>query len=392
MVGIIVLGFVSPLHKDKVPVVQGIDKIITSIDELKDLNIGDSLVVAVILSGGVSRLVSELVSTNMVRRVVLVSHPGFNSLASALDARALLRDLGVDSGIIHINDLRELSNALKVARAIARIIGSKVALLGLDTKTSISRAFEGRFNAKVDIIGMDAFERLVEGADEAVALEFARSMRERIRFEVGYDKLIEVSRIYAAIRSLYSKYDATAINCFPYLIRHGVTPCLALARLNEEGLIAACEADLRALFSMILAKELTGYSGWIANVNHVEGSTVTMSHCTIALNMIRNPRVLTHFESGYPYGLTGELSFNEVTGISVSSDFRRMGVFTAKVVNSGLMSNNMCRTQAVLNLGVDASRVVKLAPYNHHVIVPGDITRELEVIASVLGMEYVRYN
>jgi len=36
--------------------------------------------------------------------------------------------------------------------------------------------------------------------------------------------------------------------------------------------------------------------------------------------------------------------------------------------------------------------VVKLAPYNHHVIVPGDITRELEVIASVLGMEYVRYN
>ncbi|MCG2880557.1 MAG: fucose isomerase [Vulcanisaeta sp.] len=392
MVGIIVLGFVSPLHKDKVPVVQGIDKIITSMDELKDLNIGDSLVVAVILSGGVSRLVSELVSTNMVRRVVLVSHPGFNSLASALDARALLRDLGVDSGIIHINDLRELSNALRVARAIARIIGSKVALLGLDTKTSISRAFEGRFNAKVDVIGMDAFERLVEGADEAVALEFARSMSERIRFEVGYDKLIEVGRIYAAIRSLYSKYDATAINCFPYLIRHRVTPCLALARLNEEGLIAACEADLRALFSMILAKELTGYSGWIANVNHVEGSTVTMSHCTIALNMIRNPRVLTHFESGYPYGLTGELIFNEVTGISVSSDFRRMGVFTAKVVNSGLMSNNMCRTQAVLNLGVDASRVVKLAPYNHHVIVPGDITRELEVIASVLGMEYVRYN
>ncbi|MCG2864072.1 MAG: fucose isomerase, partial [Vulcanisaeta sp.] len=243
MVGIIVLGFVSPLHKDKVPVVQGIDKIITSMDELKDLNIGDSLVVAVILSGGVSRLVSELVSTNMVRRVVLVSHPGFNSLASALDARALLRDLGVDSGIIHINDLRELSNALRVARAIARIIGSKVALLGLDTKTSISRAFEGRFNAKVDVIGMDAFERLVEGADEAVALEFARSISERIRFEVGYDKLIEVGRIYAAIRSLYSKYDATAINCFPYLIRHRVTPCLALARLNEEGLIAACEAD-----------------------------------------------------------------------------------------------------------------------------------------------------
>jgi len=239
---------------------------------------------------------------------------------------------------------------------------------------------------------MGEFERLVENADEGIAQEFANLIKGRVKFEIGSERLLEVGKIYAAIRGLYARYDATAINCFPYLVEHRVTPCLALARLNEEGLIAACEADLRALFSMILAKELTGYSGWIANVNHVEGSTVTMSHCTIALNMIRNPRVLTHFESGYPYGLTGELIFNEVTGISVSSDFRRMGVFTAKVVNSGLMSNNMCRTQAVLNLGVDASRVVKLAPYNHHVIVPGDITRELEVIASVLGMEYVRYN
>jgi len=392
MVGIVVLGFVSPLHKDKVPVVRGIDKIITSIDELKDLSIGDSLVVAVILSGGVSRLVGELVSVNRVRRAVLVSYPGFNSLASALDARALLRDLGVDSGILHINDLDELGSALRVARAIARAIGVKVALLGVDRKSDISRSFEDRFDSKVDIINMSEFERLVENADEGIAQEFANLIKGRVKFEIGSEKLLEVGKIYAAIRGLYARYDATAINCFPYLVEHGVTPCLALARLNEEGLIAACEADLRALFSMMLTKELTGYSGWIANVNHVEGSTVTMSHCTIALNMIRNPRVLTHFESGYPYGLTGELIFDEVTGISVSSDFRRMGVFTAKVVNSGLMSNNICRAQAVLNLGVDASRVVKLAPYNHHVIVLGDITRELEVIASVLGMEYVRYN
>ena len=392
MVGIVVLGFVSPLHKDKVPVVRGIDKIITSIDELKDLSIGDSLVIAVILSGGVSRLVGELVSVNRVRRVVLVSYPGFNSLASALDARALLRDLGVDSGILHINDLGELGGALRVARAIARVIGVKVALLGVDRKSDISRSFEDRFDSKVDIINMSEFERLVENADEGIAQEFANLIKGRVKFEIGSERLLEVGKIYAAIRGLYARYDATAINCFPYLVEHRVTPCLALARLNEEGLIAACEADLRALFSMMLTKELTGYSGWIANVNHVEGSTVTMSHCTIALNMIINPRVLAHFESGYPYGLTGELIFNEMTGISVSSDFRRMGVFTAKVVNSGLMNNNMCRTQAVLNLSVDASRVVKLAPYNHHVIVPGDITRELEVIASVLGMEYVRYN
>ncbi|MCG2866318.1 MAG: fucose isomerase, partial [Vulcanisaeta sp.] len=243
MVGIVVLGFVSPLHKDKVPVVRGIDKIITSIDELKDLSIGDSLVVAVILSGGVSRLVGELVSVNRVRRVVLVSYPGFNSLASALDARALLRDLGVDSGILHINDLGELGGALRVARAIARVIGVKVALLGVDRKSDISRSFEDRFDSKVDIINMSEFERLVENADEGIAQEFVNLIKGRVKFEIGSERLLEVGKIYAAIRGLYARYDATAINCFPYLVEHRVTPCLALARLNEEGLIAACEAD-----------------------------------------------------------------------------------------------------------------------------------------------------
>lgn len=194
------------------------------------------------------------------------------------------------------------------------------------------------------------------------------------------------------MRSLYGKYDALAINCFPYLVKHRVTPCLALARLNEEGgLIAACEADLRALFSMIIARELTGYSGWIANTNRIEGSRVTMAHCTIALNMVSNARAVTHFESGFSYGLTGKLLFNEVTGVSVSSDFRRMGIFNAKVIESGLLSDRMCRTQAVLDLGINSSVILRLAPYNHHVIIPGNVTRELETIASVLGMEVVKY-
>ncbi|WP_252901787.1 fucose isomerase [Vulcanisaeta sp. JCM 14467] len=280
---------------------------------------------------------------------------------------------------------------MRTAKAIASILGIRVALLGVRAKDNVARTFEDRFEARVDAIPMESLEEMINGADEGVATEFVNYIRGKARFEVGDERLIDVGRIYAAMRSLYGKYDATAINCFPYLIKHGVTPCLALARLNEEGLIAACETDLRALFSMVIARELTGYSGWIANMNHVEGGRVTMSHCTIALNMVREARVVTHFESGFSYGLTGKLLFNEVTGVSVSSDFRRMGIFSARVVESGLLSNRMCRTQAILDLGVDSSLILRLAPYNHHVILPGNVTRELETIASVLGMEVIKY-
>lgn len=233
---------------------------------------------------------------------------------------------------------------------------------------------------------------MIDNADEKLAAEFVNYIKGRVKFEVGDERLRDVGRIYAAMRGLYGKYDALAINCFPYLVKHRVTPCLALARLNEEGLIAACEADLRALFSMVVARELTGYSGWIANTNHIEDSKVTMAHCTIALNMVRDARVVTHFESGFNYGLTGSLLFNDVTGgVSVSSDFRRMGIFSARVVETGLLSDRMCRTQAILDLGTDSSVILRLAPYNHHVIIPGNMVKELETIAGVLGMDVVKY-
>ncbi|MGC8543260.1 MAG: fucose isomerase [Vulcanisaeta sp.] len=388
---IVVLGFVSPLHRDRVPVIQGMDKVISSEAELKGLDLGDSFVVALILSGGVSRLVGELASSYGLRRVLLVSHPESNSLASALDARALLSDFGVDSGILHINSLDELGRAFRVARAVASILGIRVALLGVETKTSIARFFEDRFEAKVDIISMGDFEELVSKADDRVAKDFVNYLQGKVRFEVNSERLLDVGRIYAAMHGLYGRYDALAINCFPYLIKHRVTPCLALARLNEEGLIAACEADLRALFSMVIAKELTGYSGWIANTNHVQGNRAVFSHCTVALNMVSDARVVTHFESGFHYGLTGKLRFGEVTGVSVSNDFRRMGIFKASVVESGLLSNRMCRTQAILDLGVDSSVILRLAPYNHHVIIPGDVVKEVETIASILGIEVIKY-
>ncbi|BDR91180.1 fucose isomerase [Vulcanisaeta souniana] len=388
---IIVLGFVSSLHRDRVPAVRGIDRIVTSTDELRGLDINNAFVTALILSGGVSRLVREFAEDYGLRRLLLVSHPDFNSLASALDAKAILSEIGIDSGILHLDDLSGIDYALRVTRAIASILGVRVALLGVGAKDNVAKAFEDRVEARVDTIPMENLEELINNADEKIATEFMNHTKGRVKFEVSDEKLRNVGEIYAAMRSLYGKYDALAINCFPYLVKHRVTPCLALARLNEEGLIAACEADLRALFSMIIARELTGYSGWIANTNRIEGSRVTMAHCTIALNMVSNARAVTHFESGFSYGLTGKLLFNEVTGVSVSSDFRRMGIFNAKVIESGLLSDRMCRTQAVLDLGINSSVILRLAPYNHHVIIPGNVTRELETIASVLGMEVVKY-
>ncbi|WP_243678473.1 hypothetical protein [Vulcanisaeta distributa] len=131
--------------------------------------------------------------------------------------------------------MSHIDHALRIARAIASILGIRVALLGVGAKDSVVRTFEDRFEAKVDAIPMKSLEDMINNADEKLAAEFVNYIKGRVKFEVGDERLRDVGRIYAAMRGLYGKYDALAINCFPYLIKHRVTPCLALAKLNEEG-------------------------------------------------------------------------------------------------------------------------------------------------------------
>ena len=45
----------------------------------------------------------------------------------------------------------------------------------------------------------------------------------------------------------------------------GTTGCLALALLNDEGIPAGCEGDLQSIFTLLIAKTLTGQAGFMAN-------------------------------------------------------------------------------------------------------------------------------
>ena len=65
--------------------------------------------------------------------------------------------------------------------------------------------------------------------------------------------------------------DLVAIQCLPLLVKSRITPRLCLALLNARGRTMACEGDLSADLAMLLARRLTGYSGWIANAVYGRG-------------------------------------------------------------------------------------------------------------------------
>lgn len=374
---------------------------VTSIEEAHIIGESSkgSLPVLIALTGGTSQFIREFVKSGEHQRVVLIGHGEHNSLPSAISARAWLDNNGVWNWIYHCEkpDSPEcgvvIERVFRVVGAISKLLGSKILLISEgEGKSELIEDFEDRFEATVDVVSIDTIVSKLEEADLKL-IEHFYSVFNNYEFTLPRDKLSSVAKFYAVVKTIVEKenYTGVAVDCFPYLVKYKVTPCLALAVLNAEGVITACEGDLASLALMIISKELTGYSGLITNASMFKGCKAYFAHCTVAVNMIRSGRVLTHFESGYPYALSGDLLSDIYTFTSMSRDYSLIISDIGIPIAKGLLYETMCRTQITLELGFNAEEIPIYAPANHHVIIPGDLREELRAIANLLGIDYIEY-
>ena len=169
------------------------------------------------------------------------------------------------------------------------------------------------------------------------------------------------------------------IRCFDLLTSLKSTGCLALAKLNEEGIIGTCEGDIMAMLSMYLVKLLTGKSSFQANPSRidVEHNSIVFAHCTIPLDMIQNYSFDSHFESGIGVAIKGEMKTGNVTVFRLSSDLKHYFVSKGILMNN-LKEKNLCRTQINIRLNKDVKELLKHPCGNHHIIVYGDYEKDID--------------
>jgi L-fucose isomerase-like protein len=183
-------------------------------------------------------------------------------------------------------------------------------------------------------------------------------------------------QIYDALKVIVERYrlQGFTIRCFDLLTAVHNTGCLALAKMNAEGMVAGCEGDVPAMISMMIVRSLIGVSGFQANPASIDPSTGEMlfAHCTIPFNMVECYEFDTHFESGIGAGIRGYMKEGPVTIFKVSGDL------DCHFAEEGYLMRNqakpdLCRTQQVIRLSNKSKTSYFLtAPIgNHHIIVPG---------------------
>ena len=203
--------------------------------------------------------------------------------------------------------------------------------------------------------------------------------------------LIEAARVLTLLRRLVEKNElnAIAVECFSLVQQRKVTACLALAQLNNEGMVAACEGDLASMAGMMLLKAATGSVPWMANTTATTNNRLLLSHCTIAFDLVSDIKLATHFETDFSLAVNGKIDASDVTVFRLSDTLDRAFIAEGKVM--GLPDfTNACRTQVEIELPSQSLALLRTKPLgNHLLMVPGKYTELLQMICLYKGIKIV---
>ncbi len=339
-----------------------------------------------IATGGVENLFKRIWSAIDVetmcdpshqKTVTMIADGQNNSLAAALEILTYLGNIRVEGRILHgTND--EIISAVMETHGSASLRG-RIGLFGQPSDWLIASGVDRDYlhqHYGIETIDIN-LQRLIDGIKtipQTEAEKMAQTILKRAKgvVEPSDADMLEAAKAYLAIKRICQeeRLDAMTIRCFDIVKACGTTSCLALALLNDEGIVAGCEGDMQTLMSMFLTKRLCGEVAFMANPSQLTDKTSMLAHCTIPLTMCDETTIRSHFESSIGVAIQGMLPLTDYTLFKWGgSKLDRFFVTEAQAVETPY-SNHFCRTQITLN--------VNLKPYllqhsigNHHVIIRG---------------------
>ncbi|MFA6713263.1 MAG: hypothetical protein WCR82_05210 [Bacteroidales bacterium] len=383
--------FASLLH-DKTSVIKSRSALFTALRNIAEIEIlypmvlsketedkdEEAVTVCFIATGGTEEIFKTYL--NLLPRPIFLLSDGFhNSLAASFEICTYLKDNGIESKLLNApldydqkffeymdNELFSNHNDETDALTLEKIeypkhilhslSKTKIGLIGGESPWLISSAVDIPYIEKtygVQFVNIEILElQMLFEKMETNTPEFNFLFQKLNRFLSG-DRtpkdLNEAIKMYFAIKKLCEKYmlNALTIKCFDLLDTCKTTSCLALALLNDEGIVSGCEGDIPSLWTMIYAKALTYQPSFMVNPSSTnkDDYTIDFSHCSVPLTFVHGYRLPSHFESSIGIGVSGSVPCGEYTimkicGKHLDQIYKANGII---VMNTNVPQR--CRTQ-----------------------------------------------
>jgi hypothetical protein len=265
-----------------------------------------------------------------------------------------------------------------------------------------SRVYE-RTGVKMQYRPIEQLAAAFKEVDEASALrEMERWKRGAVEVIRVSDKdILDACRLYVLLRSIIEKEELSAISidCLGFTMSPKPIlpyPCLAFARLRDEGVTAACEADVCGMLSSMFLQEISRKPSFMCNLMSVdlEKSRIVLSHCVAPLRLNGSNavpmRYRLHDYHGFGRGVVPEVEFPlgmEILTGAFTKDLESFALWPGRiqtqVMNTdrspsgkGIRLNSCANTMDVKIL--DADRFLQNIPGIHQVMIAGNYTNAIK--------------
>jgi L-fucose isomerase-like protein len=344
--------------------------------------------VIVVATGGTEAAVLDLVRRRHAHApwepVVLIAHALHNSLPAALEALARVRQMGVSGRIVQTGDPGEPANTVADLAAVHWFQHARLGLVGEPSEWLVASTPDReqlRRRWGLDLVDIPIGEAIAHHGDahdidvQPVALRYS-----------GGDEPTHDTIVAAALHPTLEKVieahrvDAVAVRCFDFITDLKTSGCIALAQLNDTGVVAGCEGDIASTVAMMVVRQVLGQPSWIANPARIdaEAGEIVLAHCTVAPSMVDDIELHTHFESGLGIGIRGTFAPGPVTLLRLGgTELEEHWIAEAEVAATG-SEDNLCRTQVLLRGIYGLDELLEAPLGNHLVMVRGRHRRRLE--------------
>lgn len=324
--------------------------------------------VIAILSGGTEAQFIDLLREKKIdlkRPVYLLVSEFSNSLPAALEILSFIRQRnGIAKIMQHANDT---------------IFPDPSEVESL-TRIPLDKVCQNDKKQRLGIIGAPSDWLIASGVDYKEALD-------KLNFEIIDIPFTELSSIgevdpgmkgaeaiYARTKEIVTKHklDGVSFRCFDLFKTVKNTGCIAVSKLNDEGIPAACESDIPVLITKMICKRMTGELGFMGNPARVlPDGQVLLTKCTIPLSMTEKHEYTTHFESGIGVAIHGVVPAGDYTLVKLSNDMKRLLAVNVQVTRCQY-EQSMCRTQIWIKTTPIVSQYLLTSPLaNHHLLIKG---------------------
>ena len=342
----------------------------------------------VVATGGTERLLLDAIAQRRVTHpadpAVLVAHRAHNSLPAALETLAAIHQSGGRGRIVSLTgrvetDRAALADAIGDLDAIAAMRAARLGVVGGPSSWLVASSPDpgvvrrrwGPQVVTVDPTRMIELTRTPVTPTGVLAERFTK-VADPVRSTVDQRAVDDAMGVRSALIDVLDNddLDAVTVRCFDLLGDPGTSGCLALASLNDDGIVAGCEGDVPSALAMLWVRHLLGQPTWMANpaTLDVDRNELLLAHCTVAPSMVDSFALDTHFESGMGVGISGQFAAQPVTLIRLGgADLDECWIAEGDIVATG-DDTDLCRTQVTIALSSGNVGDLLTHPLGNHLV------------------------